>query len=150
MHRCIDNVPVTAYVSFSGLRLYLTASFILQIELASQVPVGHSVFDDFGSHSGYRAKELQDCGILVLKLNMLRLAGCSCVPLVWLLPLNAEQEKLFAKSEVQVNIFLPCSQQCMTCIMAQGYTHLLLSHCTFAFPVNVSAASPQRCYLALV
>lgn len=77
MHRCIDNVPVTAYVSFSGLRLYLTASFILQIELASQVPVGHSVFDDFGSHSGYRATRLWYSGSQAEHVAVGRMLMCA-------------------------------------------------------------------------
>lgn len=77
---------------------------MLQIEGAAQVPAGHSLFDNFASHWGYRAKEKSDCGIIVVELNMLRLAGCTQCPLYWLLPMTDEQKHKYKTCVVQVSL----------------------------------------------
>ena len=75
---------------------------VSQIELAAQVPAGHSLFDDLAAHCDHRAKEQSDCGIIVLKLNMLRLAGHLESPICWLLPLTAQQKVDFGSCIVKV------------------------------------------------
>lgn len=75
-----------------------------QIEAASQVPAGHSLFDEFSAQCGYKAKKQSDCGIIVLKLNMLRLAGHIKVPVHWLLPLTAQQKLKYESCIVQVDV----------------------------------------------
>ena len=80
----------------------VTLPLVLQIEDAAQVPAGHSLLDTFAGHCDYHRKEMSDCGIIVLKLNMLRLAGYTETPLDWLLPVTAQQKRQHQTCVVQV------------------------------------------------
>ena len=94
----------------------------LQIEDTSQLPPDHSILSDFSAyHDSYRAKERSDCGIIVLKLNMLRLAGHTEVPLHWLLPLTEQQKLNYESCTIQASLFLSTPYVCLLVF----YLHVL-------------------------
>ena len=98
----------------------------MQIEDASRLPSEHSILSDFSAYyDSFRANnERSDCGIIVLKLTMLRLAGHTEVPLHWLLPLTEQQKLKYESCAIQAG--LPMSAYLLSYLLVlSGIVELL-------------------------